>query len=61
MLCPFDPRFRRQMRDLREAWRGMHSFGASGTISEAALGPAQFKLSTPEAILHVPSVTRAPQ
>eukprot|EP00969_Alexandrium_andersonii_P149585 6614541-Alexandrium_andersonii.AAC.1 len=28
--------------------------GASGTSFEVALGPAHFKLRTPEAILHVP-------
>eukprot|EP00969_Alexandrium_andersonii_P296960 13122634-Alexandrium_andersonii.AAC.1 len=33
--------------------RGLHPFGASGTNFEAGPGPAQFKLRTLDAILHV--------
>eukprot|EP00969_Alexandrium_andersonii_P321759 14216658-Alexandrium_andersonii.AAC.1 len=31
----------------------MHPSGASGTKFEAPLGPAQFKVRTPESIVHV--------
>eukprot|EP00969_Alexandrium_andersonii_P034643 1515587-Alexandrium_andersonii.AAC.1 len=34
-----------------EKWRGMHPSRASGTSFEAAPGPAQFQVRTPEAIL----------
>eukprot|EP00969_Alexandrium_andersonii_P163345 7220390-Alexandrium_andersonii.AAC.1 len=45
------PHFRRQIRDLRKESRRMH-LGVPGPKFEAAAGSAQFKLRTPEAMLH---------
>eukprot|EP00969_Alexandrium_andersonii_P217641 9614099-Alexandrium_andersonii.AAC.1 len=36
---PLDPRSRRQIRNQREKWSGMHPSGASGTTSRPLLGP----------------------
>eukprot|EP00969_Alexandrium_andersonii_P257259 11373743-Alexandrium_andersonii.AAC.1 len=37
-------------RGQREQWHRTHPSGASGTNSEAAPGPVQFKLRSPEAV-----------
>eukprot|EP00969_Alexandrium_andersonii_P151698 6707775-Alexandrium_andersonii.AAC.1 len=45
--------FRRHIRAPCEQWRRTHPSGASGINFEADPGPVQFKLRTPEAIVHV--------
>eukprot|EP00969_Alexandrium_andersonii_P138429 6121641-Alexandrium_andersonii.AAC.1 len=48
--------FRGQIRDQCDRWRGMHPSGASVIRFDAVPWPAQFKLRTLGAIMHVSAV-----
>eukprot|EP00969_Alexandrium_andersonii_P106122 4681390-Alexandrium_andersonii.AAC.1 len=50
-LDPLKPRFRGQIRNLREKWRRAHPSRVRRANFEAFPGPTQFQVRTPEAIL----------